>query len=284
MRLLILNLILLFTIASCSKKNADSSRDRTPEKEVADVTLSETYGKETQGTLLFIDVTDSNIVGEQATAFIQEKVEERLVSPGDKLGIYFITPNTATTQTKPELEFVVSLKPIEEVPGATIINKKRKKNYAQQLKAYTNKAVKDILQETNKQMEEKFSNSDVLGLFKLAHREFSDKAYSDFESKQIYVISDLEQYCSSGGGYFKCPDTKFVVHCDGKNGRSLGQAEKDASVIKNKLGSFEKFNDVEFYITRGDKCIPNFNSKDLNKLNSYWEKLTEEIKFKKVVI
>ncbi|MEM8892697.1 MAG: hypothetical protein AAGD28_32250 [Bacteroidota bacterium] len=282
--IIILSILCLPVFQSCESQGASESTEIVCNPQMV---FPEDHGQAQKHSLVFIDLTDPSIYGEQAKSYLKKVMEQRLSTSedrrantkqeADKLQIFFITANTATTQTMSAANLDLRTMPLGElVEGQTIINSSKKRRYTCELQDFIagNLGVVDQKVQAAQQQNEDV-NSDVLGMFYLADREFKR---STAEDKAIFVISDMEQFCQNGG-YFQCANTR-ICSSGCREVHAQGDAKSDANTIKDKLGGKLALNGVGFHYMRGDRAIGNTNQGVLNFIQDYWAGLSGELGLK----
>lgn len=280
----IISFLILSSFSSCTSGGASNQNAAVCSPTMV---FPEDHGKAQKHSLVFIDLTDNSIYGESAQQYLKKVMEKRLSTSednrpdsrqkADKLQVFFITANTATTQTISAANLDLRTPPLGNlVEGQTIINSSKKARYTCQLQDYINQNLNHINQQvSNAQTQNEDVNSDVLGLFYLAEREFKR---SDAEDKAIFVISDMEQFCQNGG-YFECESTR-ICSSGCKGTQAKGDANEDAQLIRKKLGAKLSLSGAGFHYMRGDRKIGNTNQGVLNFIQDYWSDLSTELGLK----
>lgn len=280
----ILSLILFSGLNSCTSHGASTENSVVCSPNMV---FPEDHGKAQKHSLVFIDLTDSSIFGESAQEYLRKVMESRLSTAedkrpdsqqkADKLQVFFITANTATTQTISATNLDLRTTPLGNLTvGQTIINSSKKTRYTCQLQDFVNSNLLNITDKVKSaQTQNADVNSDVLGLFFLAEREFKR---STAEDKAIFVISDMEQFCQNGG-YFECESTR-ICSSGCKGVQAKGDASQDAKRIRQKLGGKLALNGAGFHYMRGDRKIGNTNQGVLNFIQDYWSELSGELGLK----
>lgn len=282
--IIILPLFLLANFSSCTSGGATNQHAPVCSPSMV---FPEDHGKAQKHSLVFIDLTDNSIYGESAQQYLKKVMEKRLSTSEDnrpdspqkpdKLQVFFITANTATTQTISAANLDLRTSPLGNlIEGQTIINSSKKARYTCQLQDFINENLSHINQKvSNAQTQNEDVNSDVLGLFYLAEREFKR---SDAEDKAIFVISDMEQFCQNGG-YFECESTR-ICSSGCKGTQAKGDAKLDAQIIRTKLGGKLALSGAGFHYMRGDRKIGNTNQGVLNFIQDYWAGLSTDLGLK----
>ncbi|MEM7370795.1 MAG: hypothetical protein AAF587_19430 [Bacteroidota bacterium] len=281
--------LLLVMSCSCGSTNGQGVTTETSETEVPvlctpAISFSEDYGQVQKHSLIFIDVTDTTIYGPSAIKYLRQILEKRLSTAedrrpefdfkGDKIQIFYISANTATTQKTSLAKIDLRTPPLGElIPGQGIINNNKKRRYLCEIEALIDQKMEEIDQEIRRiRKDNQDVNSDVLGLFNIAHREFSR---SDAADKAIFVISDMEQFCHNGG-YFSCEQTR-ICSSGCRHAYAQGDAGSDAIRIQDKLDGLNAFSKVGFHYMRGDRPVGNTNQNVLNFIQDYWAGLVVEV-------
>ncbi|MEM6804489.1 MAG: hypothetical protein AAF696_24025 [Bacteroidota bacterium] len=285
-------LISLFTALSASiftscQSNGARAHNSTDVLCNPQMIFPEDHGQKQKHSLVFIDLTDSSIYGEKAKSYLQKIMEQRLSTSedhraeskqkADKLQIFYITANTATTQTLSAANMDLQTTPLGNlVEGQTIINSSKKRRYTCELQDFIQGHLEVVDEKVHQaQSQNSDINSDVLGMFYLAEREFKR---SSAEDKAIFVISDMEQFCQNGG-YFQCKDTR-ICSSGCSSSYAQGDAAADVASIKGKLGKSLAMQGAGFHYMRGDRAIGNTNEGVLNFIQDYWAGVSQQLGLK----
>jgi len=276
----LLAIVLLSALSACQSQGSNTSAVVCSPNMV----FPEDHGKVQKHSLVFIDLTDSSIYGPSAQNYLQKVMEQRLSTSEDnrpdskqkpdKLQVFFITANTATTQSISAANLDLRTPPLGKlVEGQTIINSSKKTRYTCQLQDFIHANLELINDKVHgAQTQNSDQNSDVLGLFYVAEREFKR---SEAEDKAIFVVSDMEQFCQNGG-YFECKSTR-ICSSGCKEVQAVGDASIDAKIIKEKLGGKLALSGAGFHYMRGDRKIGNTNQGVLNFIQDYWSDLSTQL-------
>jgi hypothetical protein len=255
--------------SSTTAKPDDNKNMHLPCQDPTKLKLPEGYKKSKLYSLVFLDYTDPGIMGTNAKQQLKQVMEKFLVSPDDKVEIYFITANTATHQTSPRETFILNIDKCGEfTPYATIDSIKKCQVYAcnrLQKLASINAAIDKLLDnQKGTSQTSKFEESDIAGLFAIADRQFNNYANSQV-TKNLYIISDLEQNCP---GYFDLFNTTF----SSKKGIAKGDPDLDFQTISKKV-KIANFKGARVMHDLGDIPEQTANSYAQNKMKVYWDKI-----------
>jgi hypothetical protein len=236
---------------------------------VQSLKMPEGYLEKNCYTLIFLDYTDKNIMGQKAMKNVQNAIEQYLISPNDRIDIYLITANTATRNSEPEETFTLSIKPRAAlITDATLDSVGKSRFYAcnrlQMLDSFKQVLHAMLNREKLRTDTMKYAASDIVGLFEVANREFGK--YGTGVTKTLYIISDMEQ---NTPGFFELNNTHFSV----TGNIAQGNAVEDFNAIIKKSIKKEPFDKVIVKRYVGDKAEEKNNSDVQNKLNIYWKAL-----------
>jgi hypothetical protein len=262
----------LFFLASCN--NGDDNPVPIQCTDAKLLKMPEGYKKKKIFTMIFLDYTDKRIIGVTSKELLNNAISQYLVSPGDKIVVYFITSNTATRSTLPAESYqltVADRAPL--IQDATLDSIKKCRIYAcERLQVID--SIQINLTSKLKEQEQLFDkttyeNSDIAGLFYIANRELSK--YGPEVSKTLMIISDLEQNCP---GYFNLQNTNF----SSQNNIANGDADQDFMAMSSLIDT-NNFKSVNLYHIKGDIPEPLHNSFAQNKLSYYWERMFDRFGF-----
>lgn len=285
--LIIICIASILGFQSCKESTANPVNEDTKIVCTPNISFPEDHGQGQKHTLVFIDLTDTTIYGPSAFKYLKQILEKRLSTAedrrpefdykADRIQLFFISANTATTQTTSLAKVDLRIPPLGKlIPGQDIINNSIKRRYLCGIEELIADKMQEIDEEIQRiRLANEDVNSDVLGLFHIANREF---IRSDATDKAIFVISDMEHFCNNGG-YFSCKETK-ICSSGCKRVYAQGSAANDALLIEKKLGGLTALDQVGFHYMRGDRPVGNTNQDVLNFIQDYWASLILEIGMK----